>query len=413
MNGRKTFLQGIPPPKTVVLWPFFYVLFCLVCLAMAGCTVLPTGGPRPGSFDSEQDQHLGTSVDAEGEDGLPFVLVDVNRKIIQALVGVDDLSYFKGAFTDRSEPTDIVIGVGDTIRVTIFEATSGGLFVPMGGGNNSGNYVSIPDQEVDQRGSISVPYTDKDGDGGLIKVHGRSIIDVQNDIRKRLMNRALEPQVIVTIVKRNSNLYSVIGDVNGPGRFTVSPGGLRILDAIGTAGGPKDSDYNTLITLQRGATSATARLSTLLTAAENNIFVKPNDVLIVKKEERYYNMLGATRANNRIPFDSENVTVADALAKAGGLDGDRAEPEAVVVFRREEPKTLESMGAVANKFSTSTDPIPTVYRFNLTEPSGMFLAQKMQLRHNDVVYVSSHAFTDVSKLLLVLHDVLLLKLIDQ
>ena len=62
--------------------------------------------------------------------------------------------------------------------------------------------------------------------------------------------------------------------------------------------------------------------------------------------------------------------------------------------------------------NNSQEPIPTVYRFNFTQPSGMFLAQKMQLRNDDVVFVSTHTFSDFSKLLSVVRDILLIRLID-
>ena len=401
-------MQPIPPPKKPRFWRLCHVYVFLLIFLLNGCDVLPTAGPRPGSFASGSEQHIGSSSD--GEESLPFVLVDVNRKIVESLLGAEDLGYFKGAFTDRSPPADVFLGIGDTVRITIFEAGPGGLFIPASGTNANGNFVTLPDQEVDQTGSISVPYADKNGDHGMVKVHGRRPVEVQHEIQQRLMNRAIEPQVIVTLVKRISNLYSVIGDVGTPGRFSLSQG-LRILDALSTAGGPKSDDYNTLVTLERGATSATVRLSTLLTENENNIFVQPGDVIAVKKEERYYNVLGAMHTNNRIAFDGENLTIADALAKAGGLSNDLAEPATVVVFRREDPKTLEAMGVKVASFKEA-EPIPTVYRFNFTEPAGMFLAQKMPLRGGDVVYVSEHPFNDATKLLGALRDVLLVKLID-
>lgn len=402
-------MHSTSPPKPSVFWRFSHVYICLILLALTACNSLPSAGPGSGSFSRQSEEHIGTSTD--GEDSLPFVLVDVDRKILEALKDQEDTSYFKGTFTDRSAPADMVIGVGDTIRVTIFEAAGGGLFVPTGGTVNDGNSVAIPDQEVDQRGIVTIPYADKDGDGGLIKVSGRTTVEVQTDIQQRLMNRALEPQVIVTLVKRTSNLYSMIGDINQPGRFPLTQAGLRILDAISVSGGPKGSDYNTIVTLQRSGSSASARLSTLLTEAENNIFVQPNDVIALKKEERYYNVLGAMRVNNRLPFDADKLMVADAVAKAGGLNGEMAEAATVVVLRREEPKSLEAMGVKVANFKDA-EPIPTVYRFNFTSPSGMFLAQKMDLRNNDVVYVSNHPFTDATKLFGVFRDVLLIKLID-
>ena len=42
----------------------------------------------------------------------------------------------------------------------------------------------------------------------------------------------------------------------------------------------------------------------------------------------------------------------------------------------------------------------------------MFLAQKMELRNNDAIYVSNNSFNDVAKLLGALRDVLLIKFIN-
>jgi polysaccharide export outer membrane protein len=386
--------------------------FMLLCgaLLLASCDSVPSAGPRPDSFEKANWQYVGADAEKEGG-SLPFVLVNVDRKVVESLIGAEDAAYFRGALTDRSPPKNTMIGVGDTLRITIFEAGPGGLFVPPSGVVNGGNYITLPDQEVDQTGRISIPYAGKKGESGFINVHGRHLVEIQHEIEQRLMDKAIEPQAIVTVVKRTSNLYSVMGDVNTPGRFTLDQSGVRVLDAVSNAGGPKNNDYNTLITLQRGATSATARLSTLLIQPENNIFIQPNDLVAVKKDERYYNVLGATVSNSRIAFEAENVSVADALAKAGGLNSELAEPSTVVVMRREPVATLQTMGIKLNG-NKDSEPLATVYRFNLTEPSGLFLAQRMNLRNDDVVYVSQSSFSDFTKLLSIVRDVLLIRLID-
>lgn len=385
---------------------------CLVSLISA-CSNLPNSGPRADAYDSAQTRYeTPTSGDEAEEAKLPFVLVDVDRRVLKALLSTEDPTYFKGAFTDRTQPSSTPLGVGDVLRITIFESGPGGLFIQQAGGTNGGNYITLPDQEVDQTGSISVPYAGKGSDNGVIKVSGKTAAEVQHEIQKRLLNKAIEPQVILTVVKRTSNLYSVIGDVNAPGRYNIDQAGVRVLDALGAAGGPKSSDYNTLITLQRGATSATVRLSTILKQSDNNIFVQPNDLLAIKRDERYYNVLGAMHNNNRIPFETETVTVADAIAKAGGLDMDNAEPSSVVVFRREDSKVLEAAGVKLEGLKTD-ELVPTVYRFDLRTPGGMFLAQKMQLHGDDAVYVSKHTLSDVKLILTAVYDALLISLIKR
>jgi polysaccharide export outer membrane protein len=290
----------------------------LAVLLLAGCGVVPSDGPSASAVQSAADEYLSGSLDGKSDGNLPFIFVDANQENTEILTEAGLGQRFEGEFTDRREAADIRIGLGDVIRVTIFEAGSGGLFVPSSGSMSAGNFVSIPDQSVDRTGSITVPYAAKGNDGGVIKVHNRRPIEVQAEIEKRLSDRAIEPQVVVTIVEHRSNRYSVIGDVNEPGRYEVPQGGIRLLDAIGEAGGLSGTDYETLLTLQREGSSSRARLTTLINQPKNNIFVRPNDIISLKKEELYYNITGSVTERGHVPLKEEHVTLADAIARAGG-----------------------------------------------------------------------------------------------
>jgi polysaccharide export outer membrane protein len=73
--------------------------------------------------------------------------------------------------------------------MSIFEAAPGGLFTPgTSAGARPGNFVDLPPQAVDQKGSIYVPYA------GEISSAARTIPDIQQAVVARLRNRAIEPQ---------------------------------------------------------------------------------------------------------------------------------------------------------------------------------------------------------------------------
>lgn len=381
---------------------------------LSSCGLAPSDGPTAGAMaDAAGEQVIG-GVDGQSDGMIPFVYVETNDENAAILaLGDSREDNFAGEFTDRRNAADIRIGLGDIIRVTIFEAGSGGLFVPSSGSLSAGNFVSIPDQEVDRTGSITVPYAAKGNDGGIINVNNRRPIEVQADIEKRLSDRAIEPQVIVTIINRTSNLYSVIGDVNTPGRFNVPQSGIRLLDAIGEAGGLSGTDYETLITLQRDDRSVTARLVTLIDQPKNNVFVRPNDIISLKKDELHFNITGAVTQSGRMALNEENVTLADAIARAGGLDIERSNAHSVLLYREEDKGTLQSMGAqIQSQALIGKDKVQTVYRVDLKEPKGMFIAQKIPLRHNDMIYVANHPITGVSKVVSIVRDVLFIRLID-
>jgi polysaccharide export outer membrane protein len=71
-------------------------------------------------------------------------------------------------FTENRRPRNITFGIGDILGVTIFEAASGGLFIPSEGGVRPGNFVTIPTRDVDIHGNISIPYA------GSIRASGRT-----------------------------------------------------------------------------------------------------------------------------------------------------------------------------------------------------------------------------------------------
>ena len=171
-----------------------------------------------------------------------------------------------GAFTDRRRPTPIVFGIGDTISVTIFEAAAGGLFIPAEAGVRPGNFVTLPDQTVDNNGNISVPYA------GSIRTAGRTNVQVQNEIVDRIRNRAIEPQVVVAITQQRTSLISVFGEVNTPVRYPAATigAGDRITDAITRAGGIRGQGYETWVLLERGGRRATVPFANLVYEPGNN-----------------------------------------------------------------------------------------------------------------------------------------------
>ena len=290
-------------------------------------------------------------------------------------------------------PTDVAtqgtIGVGDDIGVTIFESGPGGLFITDRPENQSGNSVTLPPQQVDQTGNIVVPY------GGVIPVIGRTPAAVQRAIEQRLAGRALEPQVVVTILARRSGMINVAGDVGGAARFSLDPGGETLLGAISRAGGPRFPDYETTVTLHRGGTKQEARLSTIVDQPAQNLSLEPGDTIYLTHEPDFFLAMGATGQatslgplDRRIAFGGEKITLADALAKAGGLEDDRANARACFVYRIKHDRPGPTNNAT-----------PTIYLTDLRDPAGYFYASQFMMQPEDVIFVSDAPATDLAKFL--------------
>jgi polysaccharide export outer membrane protein len=366
----------------------------LLSLSLAGCAIIPSSGPTRGMITGasqiivQNDQH-GARVG--------FALVYLNAETQSRLVSADVPPRFSTALT-HAAPRAVLVGVGDVLSITVFESGSGGLFIPLEAGVRAGNFVQIPSQQVEQSGTIEVPYA------GSVPAAGRTLTAIQNDIEQRLAGRALEPKVVVSIVERHANEISVLGDVTLATRFSMDASGERVLGAIARGEGPKFPSFETLVTVQRGHRAETALLSEIAKDPTQNIRLAAGDVVYVSHEPRYFLGIGATGAtstlaqlNRRFAFGDYDITLADGLALAGGLEDDRATPRGVFLYRRETRATLEHLGLVVPP--DLPDPVPTIYTVNLLDPAGFFLTSSFWMRNHDTIYVSNAPITDWTKIL--------------
>jgi polysaccharide export outer membrane protein len=138
-----------------------------------------------------------------------------------------------------------------------------------------------------------------------------------------------------------------------------------------------------------------------------NIFIRPNDVIFVTHEAPTFTALGALNQNvfgfnSEIPFDVEALTLSQAMGKAGGLNDQQSDPAEVYVYRYEDRQFLEKLGVDTVRFTF--DKIPTIYRVNLRDPSGMLVAAGFQMRTKDVMYVANARVVDYYKLLTLINN---------
>jgi len=325
---------------------------------------------------------------------LPYALVRVTSDVVDVLERNGPRIY--RAFPDQGGPTDIRFGVGDIVSVTVFEAGAGGLFIPLEAGVRPGNFITLPNQEVDNSGNITVPYA------GPIHAKGRTVVDVQQAIVDALKNRALEPQVVVSLVERRASSISVLGDVGTPSRFAANASGERLLDVIARAGGPKNPGYDTWVLLKRHGRQATAPFAALVNEPANNVYVRPLDTIYVFTQPRTFVAFGALGAagtvqQGQFPFAAWRLSLAEAMGKAGGLNDNLADPASVFLYRGESREVAQQLGIDCSRFNGPI--IPIVFNLNLRDPSGYFLAAKLEMRNKDVIYASNAASVESTKFL--------------
>ncbi|MGY4502472.1 polysaccharide export outer membrane protein [Bradyrhizobium sp. GM24.11] len=350
-----------------------------VLLSSAGCSIMPMSGPEDHVIKSEQTVN-----------GPEYGLVKLTPTVVD-IVREYGPGAIAGSFPDNRPPPSIKFGIGDVVAVSIFEAAAGGLFIPAEAGVRPGNFVSLPNQNVDSAGFITVPYA------GAIKANGRTPSEIQQDIVKAIGNRAIEPQVVVSLITQNTSLISVLGEVNSPTRLTANAAGERILDVISRAGGPKGQGWETWVTLERHGKRATVPFGALVYTPMNNVWVHPGDTIYVYREPQIFLAFGASGSQGQFPFDMWKINMAQAMAKAGGLLDAQAEPSGVYVYRREPRELAERLGVDCSKFVGPT--VPVVYNADFRDPAAYFLATKFDMRDKDVLFAANAATVDTAKFL--------------
>jgi polysaccharide export outer membrane protein len=342
-----------------------------------------------------------------------YAFVDINPIVLDCLVDSETGSFSK---TFGGPAPALRVGVGDVLEATIFESSAGGLFTPAGAGNRMGNFVTVPRQTVSNSGTVTVPYA------GVLQVAGQTVPEIERQIESKLASRAIEPQVVLTMVEQNAGTVAVVGDaLSVSNTIKLSSSGERILDLVSKVGGLKFPPYDAFVTLQRKNRSATVHFPTLVAHPEENVFVRPGDLVYVYRDQRKYVAAGAIGASTGgasiagnqtlvgavglFSFDQEHLSLNEAIAKAGGLLDDRADPAQVFLYRIERRKVLERMGVDLSGFAPNQEMIPTVYRANFRDPSSFLYAQRFPMRNKDTIYVGNAQANEFTKFLVYVNAV--------
>ena len=359
-------------------------------ILLSGCGLLPVSGPA--TIDIIAGQRDPTS--------LSYAVVKVTPKVVDVLS--------KNAprlvvFNDRRRPKDIVFGIGDIVSVTIFEAASGGLFIPTEGGVRPGNFITIPNQPVDVHGNVSIPYA------GSVRAAGRTQVQVQDAIVAALKNRAIEPQAVVSLVEQKTSMISVLGEGRSA-RIPATTTPERMLDVISRAGmaaisgtATGSAGAETWVLLERNGRRAIAPFGALVYEPANNIYVHPNDTIYLYREPQTFLTFGAVGTQQQIPFGAWRLSLAEAISRAGGLVDAQADPAAVYLYRGEARDIAEAMGIDCSPYEGPM--IPVIYAINLRDPAGYFLASSFEMRNKDIIYASNAFAVESTKFMTYLNTI--------
>ena len=354
----------------------------LLAVLLSGCAVMPNSGAS-----RMQVQGVERSRILEG-----VVVKSVDDALARQLGDSKRFKPFDEVF-GSVKPQGYLIGPGDTIVITVWETPPsilfGGVALDPKVGALSTSAEALPAQMVMDDGTISMPFA------GRIRVAGRSVREIENEITARLQGKANNPQVMVRASGNPTSQISVIGDVNRSANLPLTPKGERLLDALAAAGGVTQPVTKVSLQLSRAGITAGMPLDSIIRDPRQNIPLLPGDVLTALFQPWTFSVLGATGKNQEVPFEAQGISLAQALARSGGLNDNRADPGGVFVFRFEDaPLVGEPSVQLADGGK-----VPVVYQVDFNDPASFLVTQNFPVQDKDVIYVANMPSAELEKFL--------------
>jgi polysaccharide export outer membrane protein len=279
------------------------ILGSLTVVALAGCSGLPTAGPTTAEIVDQ----------AANDKSYHFNLVELDAHAVAATTAHPKESLL-AQFSHYGKPLRPKVGIGDSVAVTIYQgggasngSSSGGVAPAEGGGST----VVVPEQVVGADGGITIPYV------GRVGADGRTPEEIGESIEHLLADRLVAPQVVVTVPKGLAGTATVLGEVVAGARVPLSGRGDRLLEVIAAAGGAKAALYETYVRLSREDVTTSIPMDRLVSEPKENIYVWPGDIITLVKAPQTFSVFGATLNNMQLPFNSDNMSLAQGR-RAGG-----------------------------------------------------------------------------------------------
>lgn len=262
---------------------------------------------------------------------------------------------------DRAPGADYTIGPGDVLNVTVFDHPE--LTIPAGSNRSAAEAGTL----VAANGTIFYPYA------GIIKVSDKTAGEVRAMLVQKLAKFVEKPQVDVRVISFRSKRVYVVGEVKTPGVIDVTDVPLTIVDAVNRAGGFTLNADLSQVLLTRDGQTWRVDVQALYENGDvsMNVPLRPSDIINVP--DRQINkifVLGEVQKPGSIFMPKKRMSLAEALADAGYINQQTANPHFIFVMRNQTDK-------------------PEIYHLDSKSPDALLLADRFPLQPRDIIYVDA------------------------
>ncbi len=259
-------------------------------------------------------------------------------------------------------------------------------FMSLGSGASS---LNLPEQMIAEKGTLVVPFA------GELQASGRTLSQIEADIRFKLSKIANKPQVIARLIQNSTNVATVVVD-GLTKKLLLTSKGERLMDVLPLVADIKKVK-GALLTVERRGVTRMVSVDKLTKNPVENFYMLPGDVVVVLSEPYSATVLGASNVNGALRFGDDGLSVAEAIGKVSGINSNRANTKGVFVFR---PVKAAPKSSDTEKFNPDpVDSLPIVYQLDMSTAKGVFLAQGFNLIDKDTIYIAESASVGLKRVL--------------
>lgn len=232
---------------------------------------------------------------------------------------------------------------------------------------------------MDDNGDIVIPYA------GKLHVLGRTVGEIQAQIRAALRGYSQNPQVLVTLRDVINNSVIIGGEVAKPGRLVLQTNRETLSDVVALAGGYRGNARDLTLRVARGQQVLDLRLSDLASDPALDVRAYPGDRVSLILDPHSFSVLGASGRSEQVPFSRSQMSLAEAVATSGGTNPSLGDPAAIFVFRY----VTDAQGVAK----------PVIYHLNMMKAGAYFLSQNFAMRDKDVLYFGNASANQPTKVI--------------
>ncbi|WP_028324523.1 SLBB domain-containing protein [Desulfatirhabdium butyrativorans] len=206
-------------------------------------------------------------------------------------------------------------------------------------------------QQIDSSGMISYPLL------GDLHVAGLTPNELKKKLTIGLSKFLKDPQVMVNLTAYQSNIITVIGNVNSPGVISIDHQ-PKLLEVISRSGGfTSDADKANVIVVRKKQTESSVMKLNLKKALEGDasqdIWLVKNDVVYVPSDMNKVVVLGEVSSPGSVELEKEineaPMTLVEVITKAGGF-ASNADKSGVVLIRKSGADRVDTRKYDVRKF---------------------------------------------------------------